>query len=259
MMKLVLFSFICILITSCRYKLSTYSADTPKQQLNTVNLARIKEDEGSLPPDFKVAFISDTHNYFEELEKLIDKINSRGPYSFVIISGDITNLGLLEEFNTSRRFFNRLKYPFLVSVGNHDLIANGDIIFKKMFGRSDFDFTYKNVHFILFDNNNWESSDTAPDLQWIEEKLRTSAVNDRVLIAHVSPDDRDRFSDAQIRDFSSMVDSYDVKYFFHGHNHNPGEATFGNAIKITVGAPSKGSYYELIYSSGGFTHQKINF
>lgn len=259
MMKLVLFSFIFLILSSCKYKLSTYSADTPEQKLNAVNLERIKDEEDNMPGDFKVAFISDTHNYFDELDELIDKINSRGPYSFVIICGDITNLGLLEEFNTSRRFFNKLKFPYLVSAGNHDLIANGDIISKKMFGKSDFDFYYKNVHFILFDNNNWENSGPAPDVEWIENVLQSSSATQKILVAHVSPDDRDRFSDTQIQNFSSMIDSFGVNYFFHGHDHNPGEKAFGDAVKITVGAPSKGSYYELIFSGGGLTHQKINF
>ena len=246
-------------MNSCKYKLSTYSADTPKQELNLVNLERIREVETTTGANFKVAFISDTHNYYEELDELVDTINSRGPYSFVIVSGDITNLGLLEEFDSARKFLNKLKSPYLVSPGNHDLIANGDIIFKKMFGPGDFDFSFKNYHFILFDNNNWENSTKVPDLIWLRDKLSTSTAIDKILVAHVSPDDRERFTDNEIMDFSTLIDNYNVKYFIHGHNHTYNESVFGNAIKITVGAPSKKSYLEVEFSAGGVTHQKINF
>lgn len=259
MMKLVFQIIFLLTINSCKYKLSTYSADTPEQKLNLVNLKRIRAAESTVGTNFKVAFISDTHNYYEELDSLISTINSRGPYSFVIVSGDITNLGLLEEFNSSRKFLNRLKYPYLVAPGNHDLIANGDIIFKKMFGPGDFEFSYKNNHFILFDNNNWENSDKAPDLSWLEDKLSSSTGSEKILVAHVSPDDRDRFTDSEIADMEMMIDQYNVKYFIHGHNHSYNESEFGNAFKITVGAPSKGSYFELEFSAGGVTHQKVDF
>lgn len=258
-MTKLLYSLCFILLISCKYKLSTYSAETPEQKLNSVNLKRIKSLEASTPAEFKVAFISDTHNYFDELDELIKKINSSGPYAFVIICGDITNLGLLEEFDTSRRFFNKLRFPYLVSRGNHDLISNGDIISRKMFGRGDFDFTFKGVQFLLFDNNNWENSGPAPDIPWVREKLAASSASAKILVAHVSPDDRDRFTDNQILDFSTLVDNFNVDYFLHGHNHTPAESVFGNAVKITVGAPPKGSYYELIFSAGGVSHQKVNF
>jgi Icc protein len=259
MLRILLFIFLFIILDACKYKLSTYTAETPEQKLNEVNLARIKESETSVGATFKIALISDTHNYFKELDQLIETINSRGPYSFVIVSGDITNLGLLEEYETTRDFLNELRYPVLVAVGNHDLIANGDEIFPRMFGHSDFSFTYKNVDFIFFDNNNWENSGVAPDRDWIERQLSQSTAPEKVLIAHVPPDDRDRFTDQQILEFESMMITHGVTYYINGHNHNPAESVFGNATQITVGAPIKGSYFELLVTPGGISHQKVDF
>lgn len=259
MLKFLFYFFLFISLDSCKYKLSTYTAETPEQKLNEVNLSRIRDAETSVGATFRIALVSDTHNYYKELDQLVKTINSRGPFSFVIISGDITNLGLLEEFEKTRDFLNEIKFPVLVAVGNHDLIANGDEIFPRMFGKSDFSFTYKNVDFIFFDNNNWENSGIAPDREWIEQQLNQSISPEKVLIAHVPPDDRDRFTDQQILEFENMIDNYNVSYFINGHNHNPGEAVFGNAVQITVGAPNKGSYYELQISPGGITHQKVNF
>ncbi len=255
--------FLCLTIflsfSSCKYKLSTYSADTPKQKLNAVNLARIEIQEATESPNFKIALIADTHNYYEELADMIDTINSRGPFSFVIVAGDITNLGLLEEYDNSRRFLNKLIYPYLVAVGNHDLLANGDPIYKKMFGHRDFAFSYKGIQFIIFDNNNWENSGTVPDTAWVEARLFESNASERILIAHVPPNDRDRFTDDQIKRWQELVDFHNIHYFFTGHNHTPEESTFGRATHITIGAPSKGSYFELMIGPGGIQHQKVDF
>lgn len=255
--------FLCLTIflsySSCKYKLSTYTAHTPKQKLNAVNLARIEIQEATETPNFKIALIADTHNYYEELDDMIDTINSRGPFSFVIVAGDITNLGLLEEYDNSRRFLNKLKYPYLVAVGNHDLLANGDPIYKKMFGQRDFSFTYKGIQFIIFDNNNWENSGTVPDTAWVEARLSESNASERILIAHVPPNDRERFTDDQIQRWQDLVDLHNIHYFFTGHNHTPKESTFGSATHITIGAPSKGSYFELRIGPGGIQHQKVDF
>lgn len=257
MVKLIL---ICLLlISSCKYKLSTYSAMTPDQDLNDVFLEKIQQEEGSVGANFKIALIADTHNYYSELDDLVKKINANGPYSFVIICGDVTNLGVLEEYEHSKRFFNKLKFPYLVAVGNHDLLANGEDIFKKMFGRSDFDFIYKNIHFVFFDNNNWENAGTVPDIGRVAEILINSAAPERILIAHVPPDDKKRFSPDQIQEWENLMTTGNVTYFINGHNHNPRVDPFGVATRITIGAPSKKKYFELIVGPGGIQHQKVSF
>src|SRR5690606_7595933 len=94
--KLLLFQFLGLFfMASCKFNVSPYSADVPKLLLNEVNMKRIVEIEAQTGPDFKIAFISDTHNYYSELDRMIDSINANGPYDFIIVAGDITNLGHL--------------------------------------------------------------------------------------------------------------------------------------------------------------------
>lgn len=239
--------------------MSPYLANNPTLKLNHVNLERIKANESSTGPNFKVAVISDTHNYYDQFEKMVTTINGRGPYSFVIVSGDITNLGLIDEFDQSRKILNKLKFPYLVGLGNHDLLANGDIIFKKMFGESEFTLEYNNSLFVFFNNNNWESPGSAPDLEWVEAQLSGSAASHKILVAHVSPTDKDRFPKSQVDSWENMISTQQVDYFINGHDHNPGEKSFGGGTQVTVGAPSKGVFLELTFTSGGVTHQKISF
>ena len=253
------FPLLLLLFLSCEFRLSPYVATIPKQEKNAVTLKRLKETEASAPADFKVAFLSDTHNYYSRLSDAVKKINANGPYAFVIITGDITNFGLSEEFEMSVKEFNGLSFPYFVVVGNHDLLSNGKTVYERLFGVTDFSFTYKNVLFAILNNNNWESSGVIPDLAWLRSILATDSSGRRVVSVHVSPSDEDRFSSAEIRNWEEIMQDFSVDYVMHGHNHNPGEESAAGGTKITIGAPSKGVYYELNFSGGGVTHQKISY
>ncbi len=246
---------------SCKFNVSPYTTDAPKLSLNDLNVRTIKSLEAETPTSFKVAFISDTHNYYKELEKQIDVINSSS-YAFAIVAGDITNLGLIDEFHEARSYLNGLKIPYLVAVGNHDLISGGRKIYKRLFGSDTFHFIFHDTHFIIFNNNNWESPGRVPDMDWVEAVLSQSdPSHKRVLIAHVSPEDTDRFTPEEISRWEDLMVRYNVDYFLNGHDHNPYEKSFGNGVRITIGASSKKSFYELSITSGagGISHQKISF
>lgn len=251
---LFIFSF-----TGCEFSLSPYVAKIPKQEKNAVTLQKIKSLESSAPADFKVAFLSDTHNYFDELGAAISKINENGPYAFVIITGDVTNFGLKDEFEASVREFNGLGSPYFVVVGNHDLLSNGKTVYERLFGETDFSFTYKDVLFVILNNNNWETAGPVPDLQWLRSILSADSSGRRIIAAHVSPGDEERFTSSEIRNWEQVIQDFSVDYVMHGHNHNPGEEVRAGGTQITVGSPSKGSYYELNFSGGGVSHKKISF
>lgn len=253
-------SILCLIfISACEFKLSPYVAKIAKQEKNKVTLERLKASEASASSDFKVAFLSDTHNYYDRLEDAVKTINQNGPYAFVIITGDITNFGLVEEFEASIQEFNGLASPYLVVVGNHDLLSNGKSVYERLFGVSDFSFTYKDVLFVILNNNNWESAGAIPNLTWLRGVLSADSSGRRIIAAHVSPSDQDRFNEAEIQNWDDIIQNFSVDYVMHGHNHNPGEESRAGATQITIGAPSKGSYYELNFSGGGVTHQKISY
>jgi Icc protein len=255
----ILIFFLFILVFSCRFKDSPYSAYAPELKKNSYHLELIKKQETSVGSNFKIALISDTHNYYENLSKLVEAINRNGPYSFTIVSGDLTNYGLYEEYDETLKRLDHLNYPYLVTIGNHDLLSNGSKVFGKMLGETDFSLIYKNVHFIFLNNNNWEAAGRIPNVPWLELTLASSPSPFRILIAHVPPNDTKRFSEQQISEWETLTTIHGINYIINGHNHNPATGNFGSANQITVGAPSKGSYFELIVSPGGITHKKISF
>lgn len=244
---------------SCEFKSSPYTTKTPKVKRNETNIELININEPTVAATFKIAFLSDTHNYYDELNSAVKTINKNGPYAFVVVNGDITNYGMLEEFDKTRSILNKLNFPYLVGVGNHDLLSNGNMIFLRMFGATDFSLIYKNLHLIFFNNNNWETSGAVPDINWVESELRTSTSQFRILIAHVSPVDQARFSPDISATWETLVTTYGVNYFINGHDHHSNVVDFAGIPRITIGAPSKGSFFELTVSPGGITHQKISF
>lgn len=254
-----LWPIIALLLLSCKYTFSPYEVGTVKLEQNTINLAKIKASEASTAADYKVALVSDTHNYYTDIRDLVNSVNENGPYSFVIVTGDVTNFGLLEEYKKAKEYLDKLTVPYLVVPGNHDLLANGKAVFRHIFGDMDFSFTFKDAEFIAFNNNNWEAGGTIPNIDAVEAKLLASASPQKILLSHVSPEDRERFSNSAIHNWKQLAQGYGVNYFINGHDHNPEVYNYGAGKRITVGAPSKRTYFELIFSAGGVTHQKINF
>lgn len=250
------FFLILFLTVSCEFRLSPYTTDVPKLELNVENLKRIKAQENENPGNFRIAFLSDTHNHYKDLKKAVDYINRNGPYDFVVINGDTSIIGLSDEFLASKKYFEDINAPFLVSVGNHDLLSNGNRIYDKLYGPRNFSFTYKGVNFVFFDSNNWESDIKAPDIDYVQGTLKGTA---NILIAHVPLNDHDRFTDDEINDWATLTNHYNIPYMFAGHNHNPNEEMLWNSLLITIGSPPKRTLWELQGAGGVVSHQKTSF
>lgn len=244
---------VLLLAISCgKFTVSPYVSNTPNSKLNKNQLSTIKESDTGADSSFKIAVLSDTHNYYKELEEQIDYINKhKNEYAFVLIGGDLTNLGLLREFETTKKLLQRLKLPYISAVGNHDLLSNGGRIFDQMFGPSDFSFTYNQTKFILFNNNNWESTGKVPDLEFVEEELLGSSSQYNVLIGHVSPLDKDRWTERDKQEMGTVFRTYNVNYFLNGHDHNPGGESYEGGTRVTIGASSKRKILEVEFASGG--------
>ncbi len=246
-------------LAACRYTYSPYTAEVAEVELNRSGLETVLAQEPPAGTTYKVAFVADTHNYYDDLRDLVKAVNGRGPYAFVVVAGDVTNLGLLDEFRATHRLLAKLKFPHLVVVGNHDLLSNGARVYRRFYGPSRMDFTYGDTQFVLFDNNNWESGGNVPDFDWVSDRLRAGNASRKVLVAHVSPADQDRFSPRAIARWEGMMAAEGVGHFVHGHDHNPAETTFGGATRLTVGAPSKRVYLEMDFTPGGVSHRHVRF
>jgi predicted MPP superfamily phosphohydrolase len=108
----------------------------------------------SFPQSFKFAFLSDTHigvkNADEDLRRSVAGINADTSLKFVIISGDITELGTDEEIILAKSILSKLTKPLYIQTGNHDgnWSPSGGRIFNQTFGLGRFSFQYNGYLFI---------------------------------------------------------------------------------------------------------------
>jgi predicted phosphodiesterase len=255
--------FILLFISACgKLNYSPYEINIDSTDSNAQNLQRIFAHATALETktsNYSFAVISDTHDYYDGLKKQINYINRNyKKFDFVIITGDLSNVGLVSEFEATKDILDKLIPPYLTLIGNHDLLIDGEKIYKEMFGSLNYSFEYKNTKFVLFNNNNWESSKEAPNLNWLENSLVSTNKLHRILLSHVAPDDADRFTKSEINSLQGLVDRYGVSYYINGHNHNPGDGYFGNANQVTVGSSSKDVLLEVNVDNLGVSHEFIN-
>src|SRR5690606_24521572 len=103
---------------------------------------------------FKYAFISDTHigttTGEEDLRRTVADINQQNDIDFVLITGDITEMGTDEELKLAKKILLGLNKKFYIIPGNHDTgwSESGGVSFIKEFGNDKFTFDHKGYRFI---------------------------------------------------------------------------------------------------------------
>ncbi len=105
---------------------------------------------------FRFAFISDTHigspdgKAEEDLRRTVADINQMTDIAFVVITGDITELGTNAEIRLAREILSQLKVPYYIIPGNHDSgwSESGGQTFGQVFGSDKFIFDYNGISFL---------------------------------------------------------------------------------------------------------------
>jgi 3',5'-cyclic AMP phosphodiesterase CpdA len=75
---------------------------------------------------FRFAFLSDTHigspngSAEEDLRRSVRDINAMSDIAFVVLTGDITELGTNEELKLAKQVLDSLDVPWYIIPGNHD-------------------------------------------------------------------------------------------------------------------------------------------
>lgn len=202
------------------FEYSVYQADVKSYQKQTTskNLKLLENIKGEAQ-DFKFAFITDVHYFYDNLKTVIDDINERDDILFVIFGGDIADQALLKEYEIFYEIMEKLKKPYLTVIGNHDYNANGGVIYKKMFGQYNYSFTFNNYKFVLFDNIVWESKKD-PDFDWLSLELSDNTNYNQVFtFAHIPPASPD-FNNNMRETYKSILLENNVSLAVHGHTHS---------------------------------------
>lgn len=105
---------------------------------------------------FRFAFISDTHigspngSAEEDLRRTVRDINAMNDIDFVVLTGDITELGTNLELQLAKRILDSLDVPWYIIPGNHDTgwSESGGVMFACVFGYDKFSFEHNGIRFL---------------------------------------------------------------------------------------------------------------
>lgn len=168
--------------------------DDSEVGINAKNLQWLQ----SLPQDdtVTIAFVGDSQRFYDELTDFIDTVNNIPSVDFVLLAGDISDFGLLEEFEIISEIFEGMNKPYFGVIGNHDVVAKGEQVFERMFGPLNYSFNYGGVKIVAHNTNSKEyNNGKVPDLNWIQSQLvKSDSAQYFLPVSHVPPysDDFDK-------------------------------------------------------------------
>lgn len=228
---------------------------------NAKALARVAS-AGEGPRGAVVALLGDIGLATDDASDAVAAINARGDVDLVVQLGDLTELATLEEFRRGRKVLGRLHAPYLVLVGNHDLLGNGERIFEAMFGPLDVAFTFARTRFVLLDSNSRERGmdGTVPDLAWLAAAIAPSPRHDRtVLLSHVPPTDPD-FDPRLAPGYLELARAAGPVVSVHGHLHRA-ERSEPLGVPVFVADQVSGRSYLLLRlpDGGGLSVEEVRF
>ncbi|RZL57781.1 MAG: metallophosphoesterase, partial [Pedobacter sp.] len=191
--------------------------------------------------NFKYAFVSDTHigsaNADEDLRRTVADINSQPDLEFIIITGDITEMGTNEELKLAKEILSKLKKPYYIIPGNHDTgwSESGGVSFIKEFGYDKFKFDYKGYRFIGCASGPYvRMSDghiPRDATVWLDDVLKKTPKEMPIIFANHYPIDNslDNWYEATDR-----LKTKNIQYAICGHGHNNHQYNF-EGIPATMG------------------------
>lgn len=177
---------------------------------------------------FRFAFISDTHigspdgKAEEDLRRTVHNINLKNDLDFVVITGDITELGTNDQLPLSKQLLDSLKIKYYIIPGNHDdgWSESGGMSFITTFGNDRFTFDHNGIRFIACASGPYVrmSDGHIPHdaITWMKKILDTTAETMPVVFLNHYP------MDNQMDNWYEVIDMFKKKntiLFLCGHGH----------------------------------------
>lgn len=145
---------------------------------------------------FTFALLTDTHISLsnataqEDLRRSVEDINQKSEIEFVIITGDVSDLGDHASLQKTQSLLSALRVPYYAIPGNHDTnrSESGLQDFMRVFGSDRFAFAHAGAYFIGFNSGSpirgSKGHVTAQDIAWLKHQL--DSVKRSSLITHHS-------------------------------------------------------------------------
>ena len=238
---------------------------TGETNLNEKNCKRIEEacrDKDTI----RFAFIGDTQLHYNEANRFVKAVNKRNDIDFVIHGGDVAEAGMTDEFIWYRDLMKKLKFPYVTILGNHDCIATGKDVYRKMYGEYDFSFIAGNIKFVCLNTNaiEFNYSTSVPNIEFIEnEQKNTSPEHQKTVVAmHIPPYNVD-FNNNMAPWFQHMIKQFtELQFCLNAHEHIFRVKDIFEDGVIYYGCPSieaEDFYLVFTITANGYDYEKIDF
>jgi len=203
---------------------------------------------------YRIAQISDTHisphgNFVEaSFDWAVSDINKLDPTPNIVIhSGDLTNNGVLTEYELAVKKVEILEPKLLVAPGNHDENNYGYSLFKEMIGPVDRELKLENIAIYITDSPQPDRDEGRLGRRrqtQLEERLSQTAEDAiKILVFHhhlvpvpFSGRDQDVLEDAG--DILDMVLKYRVNVVLMGHRHVRRALQICDTVLVNAGTTS---------------------
>lgn len=232
--------------------------------INNKNIALI-EDKCKGRESFRFIMMGDTQRWYDETEDFVNAVNKRNDIDFVIHGGDLADFGLTKEFMWMRDIMNNLHVPYIALLGNHDCLANGEEIFRKIFGVPNFAFMAGNVKFVCLNTNalEYDYSHPIPDFNFIEEKRNenTEGHEKTIFAMHVRPY-AEQFNNNVARPFQREIKEFpNLLFCLNAHDHTLNVTDIFDDGVLYYGSASinKRNYLLFTINPEGYEYEVVDF
>ena len=194
-----------------------------------------------------IAQISDLHCgsvYFRSslAEAMLQEVNALAP-DIVVVSGDLTDMGLRDEYDRARALLDRIECErMLVVPGNHDARNVGEVHFESLFGPRDPELRVEGVHILGIDSSepDLDSGRIGRDgYRWIEERFAEPSEFKIIALHHhlvpVPGTGRERNIVADAGDLLRVLTENGVDLVLCGHKHVPNVWRFEDLFIVNAG------------------------
>jgi outer membrane protein assembly factor BamB/predicted phosphodiesterase len=214
-----------------------------KQTLSLLFFLLIAFSLSAQQKPFRFAFISDTHigspNGLaeEDLRRTVRAINERTDIAFVVLTGDITELGTNRELAVAKQILDSLDVPYRIIPGNHDTgwSETGGLGFTRTFGDDKFHFVHNGIHFIGCASGPYVrmSDGHVPrhNMNWLESELKKIKKEEPIVFLNHYPLDNGLDNWYEVIDMLKAKNTV-LALCGHGHNNRPVNA---EAIPAVMG------------------------
>lgn len=200
----------------------------------------------------KILHMSDLHfgeyKFQEELkDNLLEQVTQENP-DMIIISGDITSQGYVEEYVLAKEFIDELKSTTdtYVVPGNHDACNVGIRQFKRLIGKRRFlhNDLRNRIVIIGLDSSEPDIHDGQIGIdqrEWLVKKLNDVSEDMRIIVTfhhHILPiplTGRERNILLDAGDILKILMDYKVDLVLNGHKHVPHAWMLENLVTINSG------------------------